>query len=356
MKRRALPCSLALIIFGLGAAEAKTYAINAGPNADAEAQAAFAAAKSGDQIRFGEGRFELTRPLTIIADEIEVRGKSADKSIISFTHMTGEGDGLSMHGARIELKNLGVADAKGAGIVVSGGNIGVERVAVRGALGPGLLLNGVDGAIVQQSVAQGALNGFEIRNSRRIELIDNDSAGNGVGVLADDQPGAPAGGQIRIIGNRINNNSGQGVGVDLVGVSDVAVLQNEIGEHGTANVFIRSFGADSADPAFDALSRNITVRANKFGRAGFSPAHDWAPAGGKFADIVWDGARSYVTAGSPRTEPVLLAIEENAAASGQPSFLSLGLEAAGAPAGEANPSSAWPPVARFAPPEPVKLK
>jgi parallel beta-helix repeat protein len=357
--RRALISSLILTCAFINAADAKTYTIKPGAGADASAQAAFAAAKSGDEIAFDEGAFALTRPLALTGDDVKVRGKGPVKTTLSFSGLQGEADSLRVSGNHVEIRDLTIADSKGAAVVASGANILIQGLSARGALGPGIMVLNAQGAIVRNNNASGAMAGFAVQNSSRIELFGNEAASNGAGVVIVNRPGeGVAGSGVRVFRNKITGNAGQGVGVDIIAVPDVLVMENQIGEHGTANILVRAFDGDVADPNFNPLPRNITITRNTFGRAGFAPAHDWAPAvsnGAVFGDVVWDGARSYVSGGVPRTAPVLFAIEGNGGVGAAPRFLSLGLEVAGAPASEAQPSAAWPPIARFAPPAPVKL-
>jgi hypothetical protein len=358
--RRALISALLIVCLAAAAADARTYVVKPGPAADAEAQAAFASARSGDTIRFGEGRFALTRPLALKANKVDIRGKGAGKTILSFSGMIGEGDAVRVSGDELLVRDLAVEDAKGAALVAGGGDITIESVAARRALGPGIALVGARNAVIHNCLAQDALVGFSVENSAHVDLMDDIATGNATGVVIVDRPGAAAGGPVRVLRAKITANNGQGIGIDVIGVKDVGLLENEIGEHGTANILVRASDAISDDPAFVAIPSNITIARNKFGRAGFAPAHDWAPAianGAVFGDIVWDGARSWVAAGRPQTAPVLFAIEGNVGLAGAaPRFLSLGLEVAGAPASEAAPSAAWPPLAHFAAPETAKLR
>ena len=357
--RRALFCTLFAAVLFIGEAEARTFKVVTGVNADVSARAAFDQAQAGDSIRFDEGQYDLTVPLILNASGIDIRGQGADKTILSFAGMRGEGDAITVRGDHNQIRDLTVAGAKGAGIVIAGTNALMEKVSVRGALGPGVMTRGANNVIIRETFASGALAGFSIENSLRVDLIQNNASRNGTGIVVIDRPDRAGGGGVRLVGNIISGNSTQGIGVDIVAARDVALFENQISEHGTANVFIRAYDGDTNNINFVALPRNVTIWKNGFGRAGFAPSPDWAPAmanGAKFADIVWDGARSYVAGGRPKSEPVLISIKGNKSTIGVLRFLSLGLEVAGSPASESSPSAQWPLVANFVAPGEVKIK
>jgi hypothetical protein len=340
-------------------AHAETIKVEPGVNGDIGAQAAFSRAQAGDKIVFGKGRFDISKPLVLNASDVEIRGEGADKTTLSFALAPTGADAIRVNGNGIVVRDLAIEDAKGAALGASGSNILIEKTAVRRAAGPGIVIVSAQGAIVRNSSAEGAQAGFGVQNSSRVAVMNNAAASNGVGVVVVNRPGAAAGAGVRVERNRIVGNSGEGVGVEITAGKDVAILNNEIGEHGTANVLVRAFGGSIPSANFSATPGNITIANNKLGRAGFAPSRDYAPAsanGAVFGDIVWDGARTYVAGGVPRTEPVLFAIEDNRRTDGAaPRFLSLGLMAAGSPASEAAPSAQWPLLAKIKPPADVKI-
>jgi hypothetical protein len=357
--RRIILCTLLALAFGAGAAYAKTYKINADVNADVAAQIAFANAQAGDSIRFNDGRFELVRPLTLNASGVDIRGEGPARTILSFRGSAAPGDGMSVRGDHIQIRDLTVEDAKGDAISVSGSNIIVQNVGARWATGAGVKVVDANNVIVRASFADGSGTGFTLQNAARVELADSEAKENGIGVEIVNRPGGPIGGLIRVIGNKISGNAGKGIGIEIVAVRDVALIKNEISEHGTANIFVRAYGDEITQAGFNALPGNITIMKNGFGRAGFAPNPDWAPAtanGAVFGDIVWDGARSFFAGVQPATAPVLFAIRDNSTTTGAlPRFLSLGLQAAGSPASEAQPSAQWPLIATFEAPPDVRI-
>jgi hypothetical protein len=355
--------AIASFIFaGLDVAHAETFKIEPGVNADAGARAAFTQARAGDKIVFKKGRYDLTGTLSLNASDVEIKGEGGE-TLLSFAGAPEGSDGLRVSGDAITVADLRIENVKGTGLKASGSNLLIEGVSVARAIGDGVAIMNAQGAIVRKSSAQGArVAGIAVRNSSRVDVIENDVRGNGAGVMVANQPGAPSGAGVRIVKNVIIGNGGDGIGVEIVGGKQVAVLDNQIGDHGTANIFVRAYdGGGGIDPAFSAVPSFVTIEKNTFGRAGFAPSATWRGAvapGSGLADIVWDGARTYVSGGVPKVEPVLFAIGANRVEKGLPGprFLSLGLETAGSPASEALPNAQWPLVSKFKPPEAVKLR
>jgi hypothetical protein len=191
-----------------------------------------------------------------------------------------------------------------------------------------------------------------------------------------DLPGLPqqGGHSIRVYENTVTGNNTvnfapagnivasvpAGTGVLIMANRDVHVFDNEIADHGTVNVLVTAYRESFQDPNYNPLPRNIVIRDNRFGNAGFAPAGDLAAlsqAGVVMPDVLWDGATMYSVGGTPRIEPVRIVMNDNRSTrTSRGSFLSLGIPVAGGPLSEAAPDPAYPPLVEIEEPEPVRIR
>jgi parallel beta-helix repeat protein len=399
MRAFAIGLSLLACAWSTGA-NAKTYKVDPGPQAQAQADAAFLAAKAKDQIQFSRGRFELTSALNSAAAQVTVRGAGADRTILSFTGQTAPGDCVTLSGGQIVLREFAVENCKGDAIKAKGGdqvtllalraewtgakppkasgvatsaakNVLIENVIVRGAPYAGIRVSEGANAVVRDSVVADSTIGIAIENTTGADVFKNSVTHNAAGIAVNDLPGAAqAGGRwTRVFDNQIIANDRApaspvpglvlgGVGVLLTATSDVAITENEFADNSGANVVIAAYRAGITDTKFNALARNVSIRKNRFGRTGFAPQGDLdalVKAGGKLGDIVWDGADTYFS-GASHQSPVLLAIEDNKGLTAAgPGFVNLGLLTAGMDWTEAQPTTRLAPVSNVPDVPEVKL-
>jgi hypothetical protein len=151
-----------------------------------------------------------------------------------------------------------------------------------------------------------------------------------------------------------------GTGVLIMANRDVHVFDNDIGDNGTANVIVTAYRAEFQDTSYNPLPRNVMIRDNRFGNAGFAPAGDLAALGQMgiaMPDVLWDGATMYSVGGTPRVESVRIVVRDNRSSrTGQETFLSLGVPVAGAPFSEAAPDPSFPPLLPLTEPEEVRIR
>lgn len=402
---RLVAAALALM-FVAGAAEARTWRVEPGPNAQAELQRALIEARPGDTVRLDRGRYELTQGLSLDVDRVTIRGEGEDRSILSFAGQTRGAEGLLVTSDDVTLRDFAVEDARGDAIKardcanirfldlrvewtrgphrdngayglypVNCTNVLIEGAIARGASDAGIYVGQSRNIIVRDSLAEFNVAGIEIENSYNADVTGNTATRNTGGVLVFDLPGLPqqGGHSVRVFENVIVNNDTPnfapegnivatvptGTGVLIMANRDVHVFGNEIGGHGTANVIITAYRDSISDAAYNPLPRNIMVRNNRFGAAGFAPAGDLAAlaaAGVPLTDVLWDGADTYFAGGAPRTEPVRIVMRDNRDDNdGQGSFMSLGVRVAGAPLTEAQPDFAYPPLLELREPQEVEI-
>lgn len=395
--------SLALV----GAAEARTWQIRPGPAAQQALQTALIEAHPGDTVRLARGRYELTTGLSLDVDRVTIRGDGQDRSILSFANQTRGAEGLLVTSDRVLLRDFAVENAKGDaikvrdchGITFDGvraewtrgpnphngsyglypvncDNVLIKDSIARGASDAGIYVGQSRNIIVRDSVAEYNVAGIEIENSFNADVFKNTARHNTGGILVFDLPGLPqlGGHSIRVFQNVINANDTEnfappgnivgsvptGTGVLIMANRDVVVFDNDIGDHGSANIIVTSYRNDISDPHYNALPRNIMIRDNRFGHSGFKPGGELAAlgqAGVHLPDVLWDGADTYSAGGTPHTEVVHIVMKGNRAENGGPgSFLSMGIPVAGSPLTEAQPNPQPPPILQMAEPQPVRIR
>lgn len=404
MKRMAVVFAL---VFTAGVAEARTWRIEPGANAQAELQRALIEAHPGDTVRLERGRYEMTQGLSLDVDRVTLRGEGQDRTILSFSNQSRGAEGLLVTSDGVELRDFAVENARGDAIKVrdcngitfrgvraewtngpstSNGAYGLYPVncdnvlirdsIARGASDAGIYVGQSRNIIVRDSIAEFNVAGIEIENSYNADVFNNTAAHNTGGILVFDLPGLPqeGGHSIRVFDNHVTANDTPnfapvgnivgtvptGTGVLIMANRDVHVFDNEISEHGTVNILVTAYRSEIADANYNALPRNIMIRDNKFGRSGFAPAGDLAPLaqlGAPMPDVLWDGATTYFAGGNPRSEPVRIVMRDNQGADGgHGRFLSLGIPVAGGPFSEAQPDPNYPPLIDLPEPERVEIR
>jgi parallel beta-helix repeat protein len=285
-------------------------------------------------------------------------------------------DGITFRGVRAEWTRGPHPENGAYGLYpVNCSNVLIERSIARGASDAGIYVGQSRNIIVRDSIAERNVAGIEIENSYNADVFGNTATHNTGGILVFDLPGLPqqGGHSVRLFRNTITDNDTPnfapagnivatvptGTGILIMANRDVHVFENEIGDHGTANIIVTAYRATFEDANYNPLPRNIMIRNNRFGRTGFEPAGDiamLAQAGITLPDVLWDGANVYSAGGTPRTDNVRLVMRDNRAeAGGFGSFLSLGIPVAGAPLTEAAPDPTLPPLLELAEPARVEI-
>lgn len=398
--------AFAAFVFGAAAtAEARTWRVDPGPDAQAQLQRALIEARPGDTIRLDDGRYDLTQGLSLDVDRVTIRGAGEDETILSFAGQTRGAEGLLVTSDGVVLRDFAVEDTRGdaikvrdcTGITFRGmraewtrgphpengayglypvncSNVLIQDSIVRGASDAGIYVGQSRNIIIRDNVAQLNVAGIEVENSWNADVFGNTATHNTGGVLVFDLPGLPqqGGHSVRVFRNTISSNDTPnfapagnivatvptGTGVLIMANRNVHVFENEIGSNGTANVIVTAYRAQIEDAAYNPLPRDIVIRNNRFGASGFAPAGDLAPlaaAGVPLPDVLWDGATTYFAGGQPRQDIVRIVMRDNRGAQGGlGSFLSLGVTVAGSDLSEAQPDPTFPPLIEIA--EPVKVE
>ena len=332
-----LTCAFAAIF----PAYAGTLRVEPGANAQERLQTALLDAKPGDTVEIGAGRFELTDGLSLDISGITVRGMGADKSVLSFKGQKSAGEGLLVTSNDVVLRDFAVEDTRGDAVKskgssrvtffnlrvewtggpkatngaygvypVSSTDVLIDNVRVSGASDAGIYVGQSKNIIVRNSLATRNVAGIEIENSFNADVYSNVSMHNTGGILVFDLPNLPqkGGNSIRIYSNRVTKNDTPnfappgnvvsqvpvGTGVMVMANSNVHVFNNLLGDNATANVFVVAYKQKFDDPGYNPRVKNIVIRDNEHGRAGWAPGFVGgkelaAAMGGTIAPIFWDG-------------------------------------------------------------------
>ena len=332
-----LTCALAAIF----PAYAGTLRVEPGANAQERLQTALLDAKPGDTVEIGAGRFELTDGLSLDISGVTVRGMGADKSVLSFKGQKSAGEGLLVTSIDVVLRDFAVEDTRGDAVKskgssrvtffnlrvewtggpkatngaygiypVSSTHVLIDNVRVSGASDAGIYVGQSKNIIVRNSLATRNVAGIEIENSFNADVYSNVAMHNTGGILVFDLPNLPqkGGNSIRIFSNRVTKNDTPnfappgnvvsqvpvGTGVMVMANSNVHVFNNVLGDNATANVFVVAYKQKFDDPGYSPRVKNIVIRDNEHGRAGWAPGFVGgkelaAAMGGTIAPIFWDG-------------------------------------------------------------------
>ena len=404
---RILAAAAAAALVMIGAAEARTWRIRPGAEAEQQLQTALIEARPGDTVQLGRGRFELTTGLSLDVDRVTIRGEGEQRSVLSFTGQRRGAEGLLITSDQVTLRDFVVENARGDAIKArdcngihirevrvewTGGpnpnngayglypvncdNVLIERSIARGASDAGIYVGQSRNIIVRDNIAEYNVAGIEIENSFNADVFGNTATHNTGGILVFDLPGLPqkGGHDVRVFENRIVANDTPnfapagnivagvptGTGVLIMANRNVHVFDNDIADNGTVNVLVTSYRNEFEDREYNPIPRDVVIRDNRFGNTGFAPAGDLAALaqmGVPIPDVIWDGATLFSVGGAPRTESVRLVVRDNTSTrTGQSTFLSLGLPVAGSPLSEAAPDPTPPPLLEVAEPEEVRIR
>jgi parallel beta-helix repeat protein len=323
----------------------KVTVIEPGADLQERAQTALLTAQPGDTIEFAEGTFELAGTLSLDVDDVTVRGRGIDKTILDFSGQeagTG-GEGMTVTSDGFTIEGLTVQNTKGDGIKVEGtdgvtfrnvfvnwvgqprtengaygiypvqcSNVLVEDSQVRGSSDAGIYVGQSRNIIVRRNKVWENVAGIEIENSFGADVHDNEAVNNTGGILVFSLPEMPVknGRDARVFRNKIHGNNHPnfgregaiiatlppGTGMQIMANENVEVFENDIRDNDSYNVAILSYlvtGREYDDPEYDPYAEGIYVHDNTFVGGGQNPTgralERAAAIGGKYPDIVYDG-------------------------------------------------------------------
>ena len=245
---------------------------------------------------------------------------SDDVLLTGFAVLNTKGDGIKSKGAdrivyhqlRVEWTGGPKATNGAYGIYpVESTDVLIDSVYVRGASDAGIYVGQSKNIVVRESVATENVAGIEIENSFDADVHDNIANRNTGGILVFDLPSLPmqGGHNVRVFSNVVSDNSvpnfapagnivasvPTGTGVLVMANRHVEIFDNVFDQNGTANVMIVGYRYAHKDPKYQPLPKDIVVRDNQHGKAGYAPAFPGgaeiaAAFGGTIPPVLWDGA------------------------------------------------------------------
>lgn len=350
MTDRARPAVPAIILLAAAVnagAAAELLRIDPGPDAPYELQQALIAARPGDVVELGEGVFHLRAELSVVVDHVTIRGQGIDRTILNFADQHVGSQGLTATGDAFVLEDLAIEDTAGNAVKVLGSdgvvfrrvrtewtngpdegngayglypvqcrNVLIDQCVAIGASDAGIYVGQSDRILVKDSRAEFNVAGIEIENSTNAEVTGCVATNNTGGVLVFDLPGLQIvnGGEVLVHGNRVFGNNHPnfapagnivgtvppGTGVMIMATDRVEVTDNQIRDHGTANVAVLSYlstGRRLDDERYDPFPEGVHVHGNRISEGGHAPAGEFGDMLGRvlprpMPDILFDGILS----------------------------------------------------------------
>ena len=366
-------------------------------------------AEPGTVFQFEEGTYEFTDGLSLDVDNVIIRGRGMDRTILSFRNQEAGAEGLLITGNNVTVEDLAIEDTKGNAVKsqkadnivyrrvrtewtggpketngayglypVGSRNVLVEGCVAIGASDAGIYVGQSINVIVRNCRAEFNVAGIEIENCYDAEVHHCVATNNTGGILVFDLPDLPQqrGHNVRVYSNQVYGNNTPnfapkgnivatvpaGSGIEIMANSNVEIFDNDIRDHGTNNMLIISYittGKDIKDPNYYPYPETIHVHHNRFGAGGDKPNNAGgllmaAILGMPLPDIVWDGVvnEDHLVDGQLSKE-YGIAIHDNVKDGGEVTFASLGGLTALQDPGNAQPSRDLEPHNFTLPPVPA---
>lgn len=324
--------------------QSQTYSIPPSANVQFELQARLIEAIPGDTIQLDAGRYELHRQLDVAADNVTIRGRGANQTVLTFKGLATSGQGLEVTGNNFTLENLAVEDTPGNAVKVVGSrnvtfrgvrvewtgeptaangayglypvqceNVLLENCTAIGASDAGVYVGQCRNVIVRSCRAERNVAGIEIENTIGADVYENVATNNAGGLLVFDMAGLPqkAGKDVRVYRNEVIGNNHpnfadpgavvaavpSGSGIMVMASDSVEIFDNQIDQNQTASVLVVSYTVIEekvSDPTFDPIPEQISIHDNHISNGGTKPTGRIAELlipvlGPRFPDILWDG-------------------------------------------------------------------
>ena len=277
-------------------------------------------AEPGSVIHLPEGNFTLTAALSLMTDEVLIKGKGMNKTILSFKNQKTGAEGFTVNASGVTFEDLTIQDTKGDGIKVTkskdltirrvkiewtggpkktnGGyglypvqckNVLIEDSEVVGASDAGIYVGQSKNIVVRRNYVHENVAGIEIENSIGADVYDNMAFNNTGGILVFDMPGLSLyGSKTRVFNNRVISNNldnfapaenvvgltPPGTGIMVLSTDQVEIFGNEIKDNQTAGIIITNYGVTEKpidDEKYDLFPEGLFIYDNTFVGGGENP-------------------------------------------------------------------------------------
>ena len=318
------------------------------PMFEKEFQTKLILTESGDVLEIPEGTQNLLGTLSLEGKEnIIIRGKGVDVSILSFAQQEDGAEGLKIINCKnIQLEHFTIQDSKGDGIKVQdtdgitfvnvktewtkgpnskNGAYGIYPVQCRnvvidscisiGASDAGIYVGQSEQIIVKNSEVFHNVAGIEIENSFNVDVFDNYAHHNTGGILIFDLPDliVKKGQNVRVFDNRVEENNldnfappgnivstvPAGTGIMVLATSDIEIFNNRIFNNKSVGTGIVSYFMTElpvTDSLYNPYTSAIYIHDNVYKRKKQIPTlkHDigklfFIKFGRDVPDIIYDG-------------------------------------------------------------------
>lgn len=301
-------------------------------------------AQPGNIIELPEGEFTLNTSISLDVDNVTLRGKGLDSTVLNFTTQTSGGESVLVTSNNVVLEDFAVVDPPSDGIKfkfsngvtmrrvrvewtcgacekngayglypVQTQNVLIEDSVVIGASDAGVYVGQSDKILVRRNRVSLNVAGIEIENSTNSEVYDNTAVDNTGGILVFDLPNlSREGKRVRVYNNVVRGNNTvnfapegnivgvvpTGTGMLVMAFSDVEIFDNIIEDNQSAAVVVVDYqisGLTTDDVDYDGTPRRVYIHDNQYSNNGYEPrdlateiAGLFAPLGG-VPMIVYDG-------------------------------------------------------------------
>lgn len=321
-----------------------TYTFSPGPDFPFQFQSRLIQAIPGDILQLEAGTYELQSGLNLITDNVTIRGRGQDKTVLTFKNQRDGSYGLLASGDNLVLENFAVEDTSHNAIKVLGAdnvtfrgirtewtggpkstngayglypvqckNVLIENCIAIGAADAGIYVGQSTDVIVRNSRAEWNVAGIEIENTINADVYGNIVTNNTGGLLVFDLPGLPQknGRHVRLFRNQIIKNNTKnfapkgnmvasvpaGSGVLVMATDDVEVFDNVITDNNSFSVSVVSFliqQKKTKDKNFDPYPEGVFIHDNQISGGGTVPDGELglilkSIVGTPLPDIAFDG-------------------------------------------------------------------
>lgn len=351
-----------------------------GPEIQQQVMEELILAEPGTVFQFEAGLYEFTEGLSLTVENVTIRGRGMDQTVLSFKNQEAGAEGLYITSDHVTVEDLAIEDTKGNGLKalkadhlvlrrvraewtggplptngayglypVSSRYVLVEACVAIGGSDSGIYVGQSQDVIVRDCQASYNVAGIEIENCHRADVYDNEAFHNTGGILVFDLPDLPQqrGHDVRVFNNKIYDNNTEnfapegnivgtvptGTGIMVMANSNVEIFANDIRDHQTVNTLIVSYlttNIEIKDPDYYPYAEQIHIHGNTYGRGGYQPGGLGgqmiaAVAGMPIPDIVWDGVVNPEKIQDGRViREAGLSIHGNQQESGELTFVNLG--------------------------------
>ena len=337
-------CLMACALAAVASARGNVVQFSPDPKIQEKVQEAFITSDPGTTFEFAAGRYEFEMGLSLDLKGATVKGAGMEKTIWTFKTQDAGSEGLLVTGAGVTLQDFAIEDTRGNAFKsnaandltlrriraewtggpktengayglypVNGTNVLIEGCVVKGASDAGVYVGQSRNIIVRNNEVQYNVAGIEIENCYNADVYENTATNNVGGILVFDMPGLPQkhGHDHRVFHNKVFKNNTpnfappgntvagvpSGTGLMVMANHSVELFENDVRDHGTANVLLSSWLATLKpyhDPEYDTNPEGIHIHDNTFGPCGDNPggkggANIAQLIGKPLPDVVWDG-------------------------------------------------------------------